>query len=99
MLSRYVFTDQHSFAPEEPIPTSGWPPESFEVTSGDEDSLMSLSSNANKIPTGANSGNVGPGFIATDPLERRNNAMQILRAMLYESSALEPHLVELLCAK
>ncbi|KAJ8966246.1 hypothetical protein NQ314_003661 [Rhamnusium bicolor] len=89
--------DQHSFVQEEPIPTHSWPPESFDVASGDEDSLMSLgSSAANK--GNSNSNNV-PSNLVIDPAERRTNAMQILHALLYDSSALEPHLIELLCAK
>ncbi|KAJ8960750.1 hypothetical protein NQ318_020043 [Aromia moschata] len=89
--------DQHSFVQEEPIPTPSWPPESFDVASGDEDSLMSLgSSAANK---GNSNGNSAPNNLVVDPAERRTNAMQILHALLYDSSALEPHLIELLCSK
>ncbi|KAK9719267.1 HECT-domain (ubiquitin-transferase) [Popillia japonica] len=69
--------DQHSFVQEEPIPTHTWPPESFDATSGDEDSLMGLG----------------------NPIERRTNAMQILHALLYESNALSPYLIEMLQAK
>ncbi|XP_063922757.1 E3 ubiquitin-protein ligase UBR5 isoform X7 [Zophobas morio] len=89
--------DQHSFVQEEPIPTHSWPPESFDVTSGDEDSLMGLgSSAANK---GGSGGGGAPANLVVDPAERRSNAMQILHALLYDSAALEPHLIELLCAK
>lgn len=89
--------DQHSFVQEEPLPTHSWPPESFDVASGDEDSLMSLgSSAANK---GNSNSNNAPSNLVIDPAERRTNAMQILHALLYDSSALEPHLIELLCAK
>lgn len=89
--------DQHGFVQEEPIPTHSWPPESFEVTSGDEDSLMGLgSSAANK--TGNNVSSAGAALVV-DPVERRSNAMQILHTLLYESTSVAPHLVELLCAK
>lgn len=74
---------------EEPIPTHTWPPENFDVTSGDEDSLMSLGSSA------ANKG----GNAVLDPAERRTKALEILPCLLYYSTALEPHLIELLCAK
>ncbi|KAG5892960.1 hypothetical protein JTB14_015007 [Gonioctena quinquepunctata] len=90
-------TDQHNFVQEEPIPTPSWPPESFDVASGDEDSLMSLgSSAANK---GGGNSNNAPSNLVIDPTERRTNAMQILHALLYDSSALEPHLIEMLSAK
>lgn len=84
---------------EEPIPTHSWPPESFEVTSGDEDSLMGLggSSGANNKTNGTTC-NVGSTLVV-DPVERRANAMQILHTLLYETTFLHPHLVELLCAK
>jgi E3 ubiquitin-protein ligase EDD1 len=89
--------DQHSFVQEEQLPTHSWAPESFDVTSGDEDSLMGLgSSAANK---GGGNSNNAPTNLVVDPVERRSNAMQILHALLYDSAALEPHLIELLCAK
>lgn len=92
---------QHAYGSvqEEPIPTHSWPPESFEVTSGDEDSLMGLGGSAgvNNKTNGGN-GNVGSTLIV-DPAERRSNAMQILHTLLYEMTFLQPHLVELLCAK
>ncbi|XP_076270049.1 E3 ubiquitin-protein ligase hyd isoform X5 [Rhynchophorus ferrugineus] len=87
--------DDH-FIQEDPIPTQSWPPESFDVASGDEDSIMSLGSSAANKGSNHNhniSGNV------LDPSERRSNAMQILHALLYESSTIESHLIELLCAK
>ncbi|XP_017768727.1 PREDICTED: E3 ubiquitin-protein ligase UBR5 isoform X3 [Nicrophorus vespilloides] len=88
--------DQHGFVQEEPIPTHSWPPETFEVTSGDEDSLMGLGgSAANKNSNNSNSNTA----MIIDPAERRGNAMAILRTLLFESSALTPHLVELLCSK
>lgn len=92
---------QHAYGgvQEEPIPTHSWPPESFEVTSGDEDSLMGLggTSGANNKTNGG-AGNVGSTLVV-DPAERRANAMQILHTLLYETTFLHPHLVELLCAK
>lgn len=92
---------QHTYAnvQDEPIPTHSWPPESFEVTSGDEDSLMGLggSANANNKANGIAS-NISSTLIV-DPTERRSNAMQILHTLLYETTFLHPHLVELLCAK
>ncbi|KAJ8980295.1 hypothetical protein NQ317_005215 [Molorchus minor] len=91
-------TDQPNFVTEEPIPTHSWPPESFDVASGDEDSLMSLGSSAANKGNGS-SNNVVNNLVIIDPAERRTNAMQILHALLYDSSALEPHLIELLCAK
>lgn len=92
---------QHAYAnvQEEPIPTHSWPPESFEVTSGDEDSLMGLGGgNGANNKSNSNTGNVGSTLIV-DPTERRSNAMQILHTLLYETTFLHPHLVELLCAK
>lgn len=92
---------QHTYGgvQEEPIPTHSWPPESFEVTSGDEDSLMGLggTSGANNKANGG-VGNVGSTLVV-DPAERRANAMQILHTLLYETPFLHPYLVELLCAK
>lgn len=73
---------------EEPIPTLSWPPESFDPTSGDEDSLMGLGA-------GATSKNVN---LVIDPTERRNNALQALQAMC-ECQAMAPYLKELLSAK
>ncbi|XP_030767956.1 E3 ubiquitin-protein ligase UBR5 isoform X5 [Sitophilus oryzae] len=87
--------DDH-FIQEDPIPTQSWPPESFDVASGDEDSIMSLGSSAANKSSSHNhtmSGNV------LEPSERRSNAMQILHALLYESSTIESDLIELLCSK
>ncbi|CAG9834089.1 unnamed protein product [Diabrotica balteata] len=90
-------TEQPTFVQEEQIPGPTWPPESFDVTSGDEDSIMSLgSSAANK---GTNNPNPPSNNMVIDPVERRSNAMQILHALLYDSSVMEPHLIEMLCAK
>lgn len=47
---------------------------------------------------GSGNSNAPPNLVV-DPVERRSNAMQILHALLYDSAALEPHLIELLCAK
>ncbi|CAH1099387.1 unnamed protein product, partial [Psylliodes chrysocephalus] len=91
-------TEQPTFVQEEPIPTPSWPPETFDGTSGDEDSLMSLGSSAANKGTG-NHPNPPIGNTVTDPSERRSNAMQILHSLLYDSSALESHLIEMLCAK
>lgn len=93
-------SDQHGYIQEEPLPThiNSWPPESFDVTSGDEDSLMGLGSSANNKGTSNSMPSLNNTSVL-DPNERRNNAMQILHDLLYESTALAPHLVELLCAK
>lgn len=90
--------DQHGFVQEEPIPTHSWPPETYDVTSGDEDSLMGLSNQMNNkgLPNNLTSAN---GNLVVDPVERRNNAMQILHSLLFESTALQPNLIEFLCAK
>ncbi|CAH0557316.1 unnamed protein product [Brassicogethes aeneus] len=90
-------SDAQNFVQEEPLPNHNWPPESFDVTSGDEDSLMGLgSSAANK--GNSNSNNASSNLIV-DPAERRTNAVQILHSLLFESTALELHLIELLSAK
>lgn len=75
----------------EPIPTHSWPPETFDTSvSGDEDSYLvgGINKNASNPCSGA-----------ADPAERRANALQILRMLLYDCQTLEPHLVELLSAK
>lgn len=74
---------------EEPIPTLSWPPETFDPTSGDEDSLMGLGAGA----TSKNQGN-----LIVDPTERRNNALQALQAMC-ESPVMAPYLKDILSAK
>ncbi|CAH1996841.1 unnamed protein product [Acanthoscelides obtectus] len=97
---------QQSFSQDDPMPTGNWPPE-FEVASGDEDSLMSLNKGSGGAVGGANAGTncggngttAGVGPPPLDPAERRANALQILRTLLYDSAAVEAHLVELLCAK
>nr|CAH7746807.1 unnamed protein product [Callosobruchus chinensis] len=95
--------NHQSFTQDDPIPTGNWPPE-FEVASGDEDSLMSLgkgggAGGANGATNCGNGTTAGVGPPPLDPAERRANALQILRALLYESTALEARLVEFLCAK
>lgn len=94
LLCDLKFLDQHGFVQEEQIPTHSWPPESFDVTSGDEDSLMGLGGSK-----GGNNSSVPGSTSVIDPVERRTNAMQILHVLLYECTALAPHLIELLCAK
>ncbi|XP_076757311.1 E3 ubiquitin-protein ligase hyd isoform X2 [Xylocopa sonorina] len=83
---------------EEPIPTLSWPPEAFDNTSGEEDSLLSIGtasiSMMNKSGVGITSNNT----YIIDSVERRNNALLILKYMC-ESSVLAPHLKELLTAK
>lgn len=86
---------------DEPIPTLSWPPESFDPTSGDEDSLMGLgsSSTANKpSASGSGASSVPSNACILDPTERKNNALMSLR-LLCESTVLSPHLVSLLNAK
>lgn len=83
--------------PEEPIPTLSWPPESFEANSGDEDSLIgSLSAKSSAGPSTA-AGTSGTSYVV-DAAERRANALAILR-LLFDSTALAPHLRSLLSAK
>ncbi|XP_076242470.1 E3 ubiquitin-protein ligase hyd isoform X1 [Calliopsis andreniformis] len=85
---------------EEPIPTLSWPPEAFDNTSGEEDSLLSIG--AASISMMNKSGkSVGPTSNNTyiiDSVERRNNALLILKYMC-ESNVLAPYLKELLTAK
>ncbi|KAH0951982.1 hypothetical protein HN011_005163 [Eciton burchellii] len=83
---------------EEPIPTLSWPPEAFDNTSGEEDSLLSIGaasiSMMNKSGVGVASNNT----YIIDSVERRHNALLILKYMC-ESNVLAPHLRELLTAK
>ncbi|XP_032678676.1 E3 ubiquitin-protein ligase UBR5 isoform X6 [Odontomachus brunneus] len=83
---------------EEPIPTLSWPPEAFDNTSGEEDSLLSIGaasiSMMNKSGVGAASSNT----YIIDSVERRHNALLILKYMC-ESIILAPHMRELLTAK
>ncbi|KAL1490432.1 hypothetical protein ABEB36_013127 [Hypothenemus hampei] len=93
-----VQEDPIRYIQEDPIPTQSWPPETFDVASGDEDSIVSLgSSAATKGSSNHNSGGLSANIV--DPTERRTNAMQILHSLLYESSAIESNLIELLCSK
>lgn len=82
---------------EESIPTLSWPPESFDPTSGDEDSLMGLGAGASAkgVVSAVAQGN---GTLVIDPTERRNNAIQALQAMC-DAPALAPYLKDLLSAK
>ncbi|KAK7870183.1 hypothetical protein R5R35_012737 [Gryllus longicercus] len=87
---------------DEPIPTLSWPPESFDPTSGDEDSLMGLggpSAPSNKPSASGSGASAAPSNACVlDPAERKNNALISLR-LLCESTVLSPHLVTLLGAK
>lgn len=98
-LSGGSAADQPPVAPlhEEQIPTLSWPPESFDTTSGDEDSLMGLGAGASAkgVVGGVGQGN---GTLVIDPIERKNNAIQSLQAMC-DAPALAPYLKELLSAK
>jgi E3 ubiquitin-protein ligase EDD1 len=90
---------QPSNAPEEPVPTLSWPPESFEANSGDEDSLIGSLSQSAKSSAGpsTSAGPSGSSFVV-DPAERRANSIVILR-LLCESPALATQLRSLLSAK
>ncbi|KAG8228758.1 hypothetical protein J437_LFUL008199 [Ladona fulva] len=92
---------------DEAIPTLSWPPEAFDPTSGDEDSLMGLaatptgpssSSAASSKPTTSGVGGSSSSYYVVDPSERKNNALAALR-LLCDSPVLYPHLKELLSAK
>lgn len=90
---------QPSAAPEEPIPTLSWPPESFEANSGDEDSLIgSLSQSAKSSAGPSTSAGPGGSSYVVDPVERRNNALVILR-LLCDTTVLAPYLRTMLSAK
>ncbi|XP_011879183.1 PREDICTED: E3 ubiquitin-protein ligase UBR5 isoform X1 [Vollenhovia emeryi] len=82
---------------EEPIPTLSWPPEAFDNTSGEEDSLLSIGaasiSMMNKSANGANNTYI------IDSVERRHNALLILKYLCEANAILTPHLKELLTAK
>ncbi|XP_075236131.1 E3 ubiquitin-protein ligase hyd isoform X1 [Lycorma delicatula] len=87
------------------IPTLGWPPETFDPASGDEDSLMGVG-NLNGSGTSGKVAPTPPGTPApssscvpiADPIERRNNALIALK-LLCDSPVLAPHLKDLLSAK
>ncbi|OXU30332.1 hypothetical protein TSAR_012971 [Trichomalopsis sarcophagae] len=88
--------DTNSAPIEEPIPTLSWPPEAFDNTSGEEDSLLGIGSTSismmNKSASAVNNTYI------IDSVERRNNALLILKFMC-ESPVLGPHLKELLSAR
>ncbi len=99
-----------SHAEEPLVHNFGWPSEAFDSASGDEDSIglipmpgsaaaaksmPNLSSSLNSTP--ATSVNTGGPYI-TDPVERRNNALLILK-LLCDSPVLQPHIKELLTGK
>ncbi|XP_066593371.1 E3 ubiquitin-protein ligase UBR5-like isoform X2 [Prorops nasuta] len=83
---------------EEPIPTLSWPPEAFDNTSGEEDSLLSIGAASVSMTNKTNAGTTPNNTYITDSVERRNNALLILK-FLCESPVLAPHLKELLVAK
>lgn len=95
---------------EEPLAHNyGWPNEAFDSASGDEDSIGLIpmpgtASSAKSMPNLSSTS--GPaalnpstgGPYITDPTERRNNALLILK-LLCESTVLQPHIKELLTGK
>lgn len=92
---------------EDPIPTLSWPPETFDPTSGDEDSLMGLGGGGGAGSGGGNGGGKASamgnvpqtsGALVSDPAERRNNALQALNTMC-DALVLAPFLKDLLSAK
>ncbi|CAK9828628.1 E3 ubiquitin-protein ligase hyd [Anthophora retusa] len=83
---------------EEPIPTLSWPPEAFDNTSGEEDSLLSIGAASISMMNKSGVGPTANNTYIIDSVERRNNALLILKYMC-ESSVLAPHLKELLTAK
>lgn len=95
---------------EEPLAHNyGWPNEAFDSASGDEDSIGLIpmpgtASSAKSMPNLSSTStsttinpNTGGPYI-TDPTERRNNALLILK-LLCESPVLQPHIKELLTGK
>lgn len=81
-----------SLEPNEPIFTSYWPPE-YDANSGDEDSMSGgagLSAHTQNSKHAVN--------YTSDPVERRENATQMLSQMC-SSAALQPHLKQLLSTK
>lgn len=95
---------------EEPLVQNfGWPNEAFDSASGDEDSIglipMPGTTSAKSMPNLSTSSSSTPGANAntggpyiTDPTERRNNALLILK-LLCESPVLQPQIKELLIGK
>ncbi|PSN30861.1 hypothetical protein C0J52_20667 [Blattella germanica] len=80
----------HQPLADEAIPTLSWPPETFDPTSGDEDSLMGLgaSSTPSTKPTTSSSGSgvASSNSYIVDPTERKNNALMALRALCDSST-------------
>lgn len=95
---------------DEPIPTLSWPPDNFDPTSGDEDSLMGgLSKGAGTSgvsgqgdrSTSSSAAHMSSSqipVIVSDPIERRQNAMVALKLMC-DAPVLQPYLREMLSAK
>lgn len=83
---------------EEPIPTLSWPPEVFDTTSGEEDSLLSIGAASISMTNKPSMGTTSNNTYIVDSVERRNNALLILKYMC-ENSVLSPYLKELLTAK
>ena len=81
---------------EEPIPTLNWPPEAFDNTSGEEDSLLSIGTAS--ISMMNKSGSLANNTYIIDSVERRNNALLILKYMC-EHPLLVQNLKDLLSAK
>ncbi|XP_071568460.1 E3 ubiquitin-protein ligase UBR5 isoform X1 [Temnothorax nylanderi] len=83
---------------EEPIPTLSWPPEAFDNTSGEEDSLLSIGAASISMMNKSGIGTTSNNTYIIDSVERRHNALLILKYMC-ENNILTPHLRELLTAK
>ncbi|XP_070159750.1 E3 ubiquitin-protein ligase UBR5 isoform X2 [Polyergus mexicanus] len=90
--------DNTSAPIEEPIPTLSWPPEAFDNTSGEEDSLLSIGAASISMMNKSNIGATSNNTYIIDSVERRHNALLILKYMC-ENNILLPHLKELLTAK
>ncbi|XP_058797650.1 E3 ubiquitin-protein ligase hyd isoform X2 [Phymastichus coffea] len=92
--------DASSAPIEEPIPTLSWPPEAFDNTSGEEDSLLGIGASSISMmnKSGSFVGSAANNTYIIDLVERRNNALLILKYMC-ESTVLAPHLKELLSAR
>ncbi|XP_012274394.1 E3 ubiquitin-protein ligase UBR5 isoform X2 [Orussus abietinus] len=90
--------DGNSAPIEEPIPALSWPSEAFDNTSGEEDSLLSIGAASISMMTKTGLGSASNNTYIIDSVERRNNALLILRYMC-ENTVLAPHLKELLTAK
>lgn len=88
-----VASNASSASNDDSVFTSFWPPEydrTYDPTSGDEDSL-------NSAPPVMKYNNPACTYVS-DPAERRENALQILR-LLCQSTTIQPHLAQLLTAK